>query len=145
MRTLLLLCWLTGAAAASVPNLATLAGANPAGVATDSQGNIYVAGQTNSPSLPVTAGALMSTFAGNTDAFIAKFSSGGTLLWCTYFGGKSYDAANGVAVDAAGNVLVAGITQSTDMPVLHAFQNSLRGNANAFVLKLDPAGRIIYS
>jgi uncharacterized protein (TIGR03437 family) len=145
MKTLWLLCLFAGSAAAAVPNLSILAGANPAGVATDSQGNIYVAGLTNSPNLPVTAGALMSTYGGHTDAFITRFSAAGTLVWCTYFGGSGIDNAIGVAVDAAGNVLVAGSTTSTNMPVINAFQNTLKGSSNAFVLKLDPAGQMIYS
>jgi uncharacterized protein (TIGR03437 family) len=145
MKTLLLSCLLAGSGLAAVPNLAILAGASPAGVATDSQGNIYVAGSTQSTAFPATAGALQSQLLGGSDAFIAKFSADGTLLWSTYFGGSAYDYASGVAVDPAGNVLVAGTTQSADLPVLHAFQNSLRGNANAFLLKLNSAGQMLYS
>jgi uncharacterized protein (TIGR03437 family) len=145
MRTLLLLCLLAGSALAAVPNLSTLAGASPAGVAADSQGNIYVAGSTQSTAFPTTPGALQSQLLGSTDAFIAKFSADGTLVWSTYFGGSGLDIATCVAVDPAGNVLVAGETESKDLPVLHAFQNTLKGGDNAFVLKLDPTGQIIYS
>jgi uncharacterized protein (TIGR03437 family) len=145
MRALLLLCLLSGSALAAVPNLSILPGASPAGVATDSQGNIYVAGSTQSTAFIATPGALQSQLLGGTDAFIAKFSSGGTLLWSTYFGGSALDIATCVAVDPAGNVLVAGETESKDLPVLNAFQNSLKGGDNAFVLKLDPTGKILYS
>jgi uncharacterized protein (TIGR03437 family) len=43
------------------------------------------------------------------------------------FGGSSDDTANAVAVDASGNVYVAGITTSTDFPVAGAVQANLRG------------------
>ena len=130
---------------AAVPNVAFLEGAVPAGVAVDSQGNIFIAGQTVSSTLPVTTGAAQTTYGGNTDAFIAKFSPDGTLLWCTYFGGSAYDYANALAVDSAGNVVVTGLTQSANLPVLNAFQRALQGNSNAFVVKLNPAGQILYS
>jgi uncharacterized protein (TIGR03437 family) len=132
-------------ARAAGPNVAFLEGAVPAGVAVDSQGNIFMAGQTVSSTLPATTGAAQTTYGGNTDAFIAKFSPDGTLLWCTYFGGSAYDYANALAVDSAGNVVVTGLTQSANLPVLNAFQRALQGNSNAFVVKLNPAGQILYS
>ena len=45
------------------------------GVDVDSQGNIYVAGYTPQPGLPVTAGAFQTTVHGATDGFIAKISA----------------------------------------------------------------------
>jgi hypothetical protein len=47
----------------------------PAGIAVDSTGNIYVSGSTNSSDFPVTAAALQNTLGGNTDAFIAKIGT----------------------------------------------------------------------
>ena len=133
------------AVGAAGPTVAFLEGAVPAGVAADSQGNIFVAGQISSATLPTAAGAVQGAYAGNTDAFIAKFSPDGTLLWCTYFGGSAYDYASALAVDSAGNVVVTGLTQSANLPVLNAFQSTLQGNSNAFVVKLNPAGQILYS
>jgi uncharacterized protein (TIGR03437 family) len=146
MKTLLLLCFIAGAVHAAVPTVAFLEGAAPAGVAADSQGNIFVAGQISSPTLPVTAGALQSTYGGNIDAFIAKYSPEGTLLWCTYLGGPQQDYATGLAVDPSGNVLVAITTESSGLPVVNAFQSSLEAGAqNAYIVKLNPAGQILYS
>src|ERR1035441_9316957 len=45
-----------------------------AAVATDHQGNVYVAGLTYSPDFPVTAGALQTKIGGSSDAFVAKRS-----------------------------------------------------------------------
>jgi hypothetical protein len=50
-----------------------------------------------------------------------------TLNFAKTFGGSGYDAAAAVAVDAAGNVYVAGSTTSTDFPVANALQAHLGG------------------
>ncbi|HEX3744838.1 MAG TPA: SBBP repeat-containing protein [Bryobacteraceae bacterium] len=133
------------AATAQTPAIYPLDGATPAAVATDSQGNIYVVGQTSSTGFPVTANALQPTLKGGTDAFVAKLSAAGALVWSTYFGGSNNDSAAGVALDSAGNVLVTGQTYSTDLPVMNAYQATLGGRFDAFVLKLDPTGKMVYS
>ena len=142
MRTLLLFCLAT-TAAAQLPAIYPLEGGTPAAVTTDSQGNIYVVGQTTSASFPVTPNALQPTL-GSGHAFISKFSPAGNLVWSTYFGGSGNDSAAGVAIDSAGNILVAGTTSSPNLPVLNAYQSTLGGGSDVFVLKLDPTGKILY-
>ena len=44
------------------------------------------------------------------DAFVASFSSDGSLQYLTKLGGSSFDTANAIAVDSAGNAYVAGRT-----------------------------------
>jgi hypothetical protein len=72
----------------------------------------------------------------------------------TYLGGRGNDAGVSVAVDAHDNVYVAGTTQSTNFPTVHAIQgtnhfrrglDTLEGTGSAFVTAMSPAGRIIYS
>ena len=74
------------------------------GVATDSSGNVYVAGGTN-------GGLDGNTNAGNTDLFVVKYSSSGTKQWTKQLGSSSRDSANGVATDSSGNVYVTGMTK----------------------------------
>jgi len=62
MKTLLLLCLVTRSALATVPNLSILPGASPAGIATDSQGNIYVAGSPQPASSPWQPAYIGETF-----------------------------------------------------------------------------------
>ncbi len=77
--------------------------------------------------------------------FIAKFSPTGDLLYSTYYGGSANDLATGIAVDPMGNVYVTGALQSHDFPVANAFQSSSGGAVDAFVLKLDPSGNVLYA
>ena len=73
-------------------------------VAVDTNGFVYVAGQTTSAQL-ATTNAFQKIFAGGSftgDAFVAKFDSTGTnLVYCTYLGGSQDDFASGLAVDNA--------------------------------------------
>jgi len=119
-------------------------------VASDAQGNVYVAGLTYSPDFPVTAGAFQTKFGGTCDAFIAKVGPDGKLLWSTYLGGILDDWATGVALDSAGNVLVTGYTRSANFPLVNPIQGTLDKGASddydAFVAKLDPNGaKLLYS
>jgi hypothetical protein len=115
------------------------------GVAADAAGNMYVAGETASLDLPRPAGATAAFGGGSLDAFVAKFSAAGDqLVYATYFGGNNYEYAKDIAVDAAGNAYVAGTTLSSNFPTVHALRASASG-AEGFVVKLDPAGAIVYS
>jgi hypothetical protein len=159
--------WTAAAAHATGPGFSAVLGGSgqdyAASVASDPAGidNTYVAGLTYSPDFPVTPGAFQTKLAGNgslanpnaiaSDAFVAKFAPDGTLLWSTFLGGSSDDFATGVAVDAAGNILVAGWTRSFDFPVSHALQSTMNNGVSpyrwdAFVTKLDPTGsKLLYS
>ena len=113
------------------------------GIAVDAGGNVYVVGDaTLSTSLPTTAGPFGAT--GAQDSFVAKFSNdGSTLLYSTYFGGGAADTASDIAVDAAGNIYVAGITYSSDFPIVNGADTTLSGSGDAYVLKLNAAGTSI--
>jgi hypothetical protein len=113
-------------------------------IATDSAGNTYVAGLTTSSNFPVAA-ALQGAEAGKGDAFVAKFSPAGKLVYSTYLGGSGQDNATAIAVDSGGDAYVAGFTSSPDFPVKNAMQRSRKGSVNAFVAKLDATGSLIYS
>ena len=122
-------------------------------VTTDWQGNIYVAGNTNSTNLPGTERAFQGARKGAGDAFAAKFDRDGNLLWATYLGGNDRrttssrfatrpDDARAIAVDPQGNVYLAGLTGSTDFPIVNAFQAMPQSTAgtDGFLAKLDPTG-----
>ena len=69
------------------------------------------------------------------------------LFYSTYLGGSSTDRGAGIAVDAAGNAYVTGITDSADFPTtMGAFQTAVSGTGDFFVTKLNPTGTaLVYS
>ena len=77
------------------------------GTASDAQGTVYVAGRFGGTATFSDANLTVKSD-GDSDAFLAKFDGAGSLQWVRRFGGKGYDTANGVAVDAGGNVYLAG-------------------------------------
>ncbi|HEV2787494.1 MAG TPA: SBBP repeat-containing protein, partial [Solirubrobacteraceae bacterium] len=112
------------------------------GIAVDSAGAAYVAGQTASAGFP-TANALQATMAGVRDAFVTKLNAAGSaLVYSTYLGGAAADDGFGVAVDDAGAAHVAGQTASTNFPSANAVQPALAGGtqSDGFVTKLNAAG-----
>jgi uncharacterized protein (TIGR03437 family) len=131
-----------------------------AAIAVDAQGNVFVAGNTNSDSLPTSPAVFQPKRSPGVcitgdkaaqpypcpDAFVAKIDANGNLAWASYLGGLNTDQANGIAVDAAGNIYVTGFTQSNDFPIVSAFQPQFGGYADAFVTKISADGaKILYS
>jgi Beta-propeller repeat/Cep192 domain 4/HYDIN/CFA65/VesB-like, Ig-like domain len=120
-----------------------------AAIAVDAAGDAFVTGYTISTNFP-TKVPLQSSLAGGTcgttpcfDAFISKLNPGGTaLVYSTFMGGTGGDYGYGIALDAAGDAFVTGLTTSTNFPVTPgAYQTSGGGtNYDAFILKLNSAG-----
>jgi hypothetical protein len=125
---------------------------NALAIAVDAAGNAYVTGFTSFDDFPTTPGAFQITFRGggffDSDAFVTKLNATGSVLeYSTFLGGSSGDEARGIAVDAAGNAYVTGVTGSTDFPTTSgAVDTTRRGVADTFVAKLDPTGSaLVYS
>jgi hypothetical protein len=116
------------------------------GLAVDSSGAAYVTGGSKSFDFPVT-NSFQFNNSGDTDAFLTKLNpSGSGAVYSTYIGGLSTDRGSGVAVDAAGNAYVAGLTRSVDFPTVNAGQSVNGGNYDAFALKFNPTGtQLLYS
>ena len=116
------------------------------GVAVGPDGGAVFVGVTAGRGLPIKS-AFQKTFGGGFgDAFITKLSpAGNTLVYSSYFGGSSYDAARAVALDATGAAYVAGYTQGL-IPVKNAFQPLRKGKNDGFVAKVASNGRsVVYS
>jgi hypothetical protein len=110
------------------------------GIAIDSLGNIYVAGQTTSSDFP-TAKAYQSTLRGSGDAFVTVLNpQSSAFIYSTYIGGSGSDAATAIAVDATGSAYLTGWTNSTDFPTRNPIRPTEAGGFDTFILKLNPAG-----
>ena len=112
------------------------------GIAVDSSGQAYVAGQTESMTFPTTQGVLQSIYHGGlSDCFVSKLNaSGNALVYSTLLGGRNLDVCSAIVIDAAGNAYVTGATHSSDFPTYQPIQSDLRGTSNAFVVKINPTG-----
>ena len=89
--------------------------------------------------------AIQDHSGGGSDGFLTKLSPQGNILYSTYLGGAGDDFATRFALNPAGNVYVCGSTGSADIPTVAPLQAALRGKRDAFALKIDPAGRLVYS
>ena len=120
-------------------------GTVPHAIAVDGTGSAYISGHAGA-GLP-TANAIQSTPAGGTDAFVTKLNpTASALVFSTYLGGGQDDAATGIGVDTAGNVYVAGGTDSIDFPQSNALPPEMGGAGSNFVTALRPPGNaFLYS
>ncbi len=111
----------------------------------DSTGAPVVGGVTMSPDFPVVPGAFQTTYGGNGDAFVARFSpDGSTLVWATYLGGAFPDQADALVLAPNGEVLVTGMTDSPAFPVTagayDTSHNSPGSHPDVFVARLSADG-----
>jgi hypothetical protein len=105
----------------------------------DPAGNFILVGRASD--LPTAAGVYQRSAAGSGDAFVSKIAADGkTVLFTTYYGGPQEDAAADVALDAAGNIVIAGYGNCDQLPAVtggYVTTGVIRG---AFVAKFNPAG-----
>ena len=72
------------------------------------------------------------------------------LVWSTYYGGLSNDGPQDIICDAAGNLFVTGYLYVFGFPTLDPangayYQGANQGSLDAFILKFDPAGVLLWA
>ena len=115
------------------------------GIALDGKGGIFAVGYTKSDDFPA-HDPVQPNLRGGSDLFLTRLRvSSLAISFSTYLGGSGDDSGWGVAVDERGAPVVAGITDSQDLPVSDdAFQRTAQGGLDAFVARLDgPAFRTV--
>lgn len=110
-------------------------------VAADRHNSMLITGYTFSADF---SGRNNSYYGGfqQSDAFVAKLSHTGTLLWMLYLGGTSADYGRGISVDSSGNAFLTGTTLSSDFV---GRNNAYSGSyEDAFVAKVSTAGSVLW-
>ncbi|MGA1848326.1 MAG: hypothetical protein ACMUHB_03205, partial [Thermoplasmatota archaeon] len=111
----------------------------PSSIVTDTSGNHYLYGMTDSLNFPTTTGTYSPSYNGFHDNFISKFDPNCTqLLASTYIGGDTVEYSQDSFIDNAGDVIVFGLTQSYDYPTTRDFTGFSRSGNCYFYSKLDP-------
>jgi len=122
-------------------------------IAVDSAGNAYVAGATDSPDFPVTAGGNLGGpprapghVASGPTSFVTKLDPNGNVVFSDLLGGKSFSDAEAVAVTAAGQVIVSGLSWTSGFPTTPGAYSIADSGGHPFLLELDPTGaKLVFS
>jgi uncharacterized repeat protein (TIGR01451 family) len=100
-------------------------------MAVDTNGYMYVTGQTDSLNFPLVDPLQAAYGGGSSDAFITQFTPTGGFGYSTYFGGNGEDFGYRVALDPSNNVYIAGGTLSTNLAVTqHGVQKTCGTDGN---------------
>ena len=108
-------------------------------VAVDAFGNIYLAGSFTG-SISVDGQSVTSS--GSTDFYVAKLTPEGSVLWLKSGGSSAVEEANAIAVDASGNVFVAGMSNNNTSFDGNSYPSL--GGKDGFLLKLDTDGNFVF-
>jgi hypothetical protein len=111
-------------------------------VAEDASGNYYVTGSFDSPT--ITFGSYTLTKTGADDIFLVKYDGNGNVQWAISAGGSSEDEAQSVAVDALGNVFIAGDFRSSSI-TFGSYTLTNSGLNDMFIVKYDANGNVIWA
>lgn len=115
--------------------------------ATDAAGNVYRAGRfTGTLDFDPSASSTTNLTAQSTDAYLAKFSPTGTLLWARRWGNATPIALPKIGVTPAGAAyLAADYTGTIDADPSATTSNLAQAgtNPNVFLVRLDTAGNLV--
>ncbi len=114
-------------------------------MALDEKKNIYVTGISSSNHfINSNTYSPANTFQ---NVFAAKINAAGNaLVYVTYLSGSEDEEGNRITVDTTGNAYLTGATWSPDFPTTPGvFQGGFGGREDAWVAKLDPTGRLVFS
>ncbi len=110
-------------------------------------GSFYSGGINLAAGFPVTTGAFQTVWAGGTgggsptDISIMKLSPNGTSrMYATYIGGSGNEQPHSIVVDGAGNLIIAGRTNSDNYPTTGTGTIGNGGSYDIVVTKLNAAG-----
>ncbi len=115
-------------------------------LALDNQGRVYIGGESYSDDLPLKnpIQTSLSPRSGFPTAFVARFSSDGRQLdYSTFFGGAGSGGPSTIAVNAVGEVFLAGHAYGGQFSTRNAFQSTCEPAVCGMITKLDATGQQI--
>lgn len=141
----LLLCGCAGLAAQTPPDWLWATSSGSAnweiaeGIVCDADGNVYVTGFYWGA---IQFGDFYTDSGGDREIFVVKLDAAGNYLWVQHAGGESDDAAENIAIDAAGNVYITGWFQS--IATFGSLGVISEGSSDIFIAKLSPDGEWLW-
>lgn len=122
------------------------------GVSTDSAGNVFVAGTfddettfySSASDLASSVRTVIPKPAGGSGIFLASYDGSGNLRRTSRFGGTGRTSANGIALDTAGNIYVAGGFEGSEAFGASVVA-SIEGSRDILVAKFDNAGQLVWA
>jgi hypothetical protein len=111
------------------------------GIALDATGNLFISGYTRSGDFPITPGTFDQALGGAQDVFVTKLAAAsGAVQWSSYLGGSADERVVGIVATSDGGAIAFGDTDSSDFPVVSAFDSTFGGMNDAFVTKIAGDG-----
>ena len=108
----------------------------------DQNGNVYIAGYYESPTLNFDAFTLINS--GHYDVFISKLDNSGNVLWAKSFGGTDYEIDFSVKCDLTGSIYITGYYLSSQL-IIESFVFNNQGSNDIFLIKYDTDGNLIWA
>ena len=113
------------------------------GAAIDSDGSILITGDTRSGDFPM-VDPLQAELNGFQDSFFARLDpSVPEVVFSSYLGGSGSESSKAVRLDSFQHFFLLGDTDSTDFPVVNAFQASNGGGSDLFAARVTPTGNAL--
>ncbi len=107
--------------------------------AVDKMGLLTIGGETRSSDFPL-VNEIDATYQ-NTESYLLKLNATGNgLIFSTFIGGSSWDTIHKLTIDGNGTIYATGQTDSSDFPVVNAYDETWNGLSDSFVVKLSANG-----
>jgi len=99
---------------------------------------VYMVGTTFSYDFPTTPDCFQSSFNGESDGFMLRIPrDGSSLNYSSFFGGSDYDDLESLSVDSTGDVIIGGVSRSSDLPMISSYDSIKDEQTDIFIAKLD--------
>jgi hypothetical protein len=118
-------------------------------ITTDALGNVYIAGNYESPTLTFGTTTLTNLSTnGFNDLFIAKFDASGNLVWAKTAGNAGNESASSIKCDASGNIYLAGSYESVSITFGTTTLTNIETTgffSDLFIVKYDASGNVLWA